>query len=744
MSTVLNDRDVLLQGTSPRNLDPSAGKALLLSVDTPVFHVSTAGAGTPTAITLTAQPLNIPVSATWSCSAGGTLTGSSANIRTLAFTDMTVASVTVTAQVAYNGITYSAAKTITKVVDGALGPLAATASMFQWGMTAPAAPTGTTTFTWATGVNSAYSVADGWSVAPPTNPGTPALQLWMVSKPLAVAGGTTTSTVGYTGLSVVSIAVNGATGATGAPGVKSAIARAYQWALSAPPATGSATYTWSTASYDNVPATGWSMSKPAAPGAGYSLYEVAVGLVDGTGATTASVNWSTGSVTGIGYVAVNGSSASICYSLVTGSTLATTPATFTATGTARPTTGTWGETVAWQASPPATGSGQSVFQSNGVYNPATNQTVWGVPYLSSWKVGSLSVISANLGSITAGTINGITITGTTITGGVLQTASTGSRVVINEAAANSIRIYGDAGGGLELLSSIGLDGSYGGAVGRFGSYLTTSNVPGVLGYSGSGIGVTAQSYSNQGLLASSTSSYAIFASSSTGIGMSVQSGTRDGLDAFSFGGTGNGISSSSANAVGVYGGGATYDFYAGGGGVNYGPFTGGHDGLARLDAAFLPGDLLVDVSIVRRSSLSNTIAENAMSSSPMQKSVIGVFVFEQPLDSEHPPAALTDRTLFASTMGPPRKGNPCAEFDNIAAVYKRIAFNALGEGQVNVCGEGGDILAGDYITTSSTPGKGMRQSTDVLHNYTVAKARESVTFSTPDEVKLVACTYHCG
>ena len=33
MATIVNDRDVLLQAESPRNIDPSAGKALLLSAN---------------------------------------------------------------------------------------------------------------------------------------------------------------------------------------------------------------------------------------------------------------------------------------------------------------------------------------------------------------------------------------------------------------------------------------------------------------------------------------------------------------------------------------------------------------------------------------------------------------------------------------------------------------------------------------------------------------------------------------
>ena len=70
--------------------------------------------------------------------------------------------------------------------------------------------------------------------------------------------------------------------------------------------------------------------------------------------------------------------------------------------------------------------------------------------------------------------------------------------------------------------------------------------------------------------------------------------------------------------------------------------------------------------------------------------------------------------------------------------------NGLGEGQVNVCGEAGNIMAGDLIVTSSMPGKGMRQNDDIVRNYTVAKARESVVFDSPSQVKMIACIYLCG
>jgi len=42
----------------------------------------------------------------------------------------------------------------------------------------------------------------------------------------------------------------------------------------------------------------------------------------------------------------------------------------------------------------------------------------------------------------------------------------------------------------------------------------------------------------------------------------------------------------------------------------------------------------------------------------------------------------------------------------------------------------------------------MKQDDDLLHNYTVAKAREDVTWTEEEiannVVKMIACTYHCG
>ena len=100
-----------------------------------------------------------------------------------------------------------------------------------------------------------------------------------------------------------------------------------------------------------------------------------------------------------------GKSARICYSKTTLSSLASTPTTITTAGsTSFPANDSWGIGTIWQATAPAIVAGESVYQSDGIYDPATNITTWNVPYISALKVGQLSAISADLGVITAGNI----------------------------------------------------------------------------------------------------------------------------------------------------------------------------------------------------------------------------------------------------------------------------------------------------------------------------------------------------
>lgn len=161
-------------------------------------------------------------------------------------------------------------------------------------------------------------------------------------------------------------------------------------------------------------------------------------------------------------------------------------------------------------------------------------------------------------------------------------------------------------------------------------------------------------------------------------------------------------------------------------------FTGAHPGL--LGKADMPvvGDILVDHRVAVRLDVSNTISIVRPSTSKNQKGVIGVFAGEN---------GTMPATLSADgNIG----GDPDPKFAHLLATHSIIDINSVGEGQINVCGEGGDLEIGDLIVASSMPGKGMRQSDDLVRSYTVAKVRENVKFSSPTEVKQVACIYLCG
>ncbi len=166
-------------------------------------------------------------------------------------------------------------------------------------------------------------------------------------------------------------------------------------------------------------------------------------------------------------------------------------------------------------------------------------------------------------------------------------------------------------------------------------------------------------------------------------------------------------------------------------------FTGAHPGVLDRADKIAVGDILVDSQVVSKLDISNTVTLVRPSSAKNQKGVIGVYSGE----NTTMPAALT----ADASIG----GAPAPKFASLLATHKIVDINAVGEGQINVCGENGDLEIGDLIVSSSTQGKGMRQMKDgqvddLVRSYTVAKCREKVTFTSPTEVKMVACIYLCG
>jgi hypothetical protein len=317
-------------------------------------------------------------------------------------------------QAVYNGVTIPLTVTLAKSKTGAAGTPAnqyATAFLYQWAATVPANPTGTSNYNWSTGANTGYVTGDGWSTTVPTNPGTANLSLFVAIAQIVASSGTTSSSVSYSSATVQAWTKNGATGPQGASGVQSATATVYQWAASIPASpSGTATYTWSGGAISSIPS-GWSTTAGTSPTPGMTLWAAKVYLTDAATVTQTSFNWTSSSVSSVGYAGSNGSTGQQGASYVTAycasstATTTTTPAQTTGK-TSLPATNDGGITGTWSSTVPTLTSGQYLYQSDGIYDPTTNKVTWSIPYWSSLKVGSLNAVATNTGNLTvSGTIS---------------------------------------------------------------------------------------------------------------------------------------------------------------------------------------------------------------------------------------------------------------------------------------------------------------------------------------------------
>lgn len=244
-------------------------------------------------------------------------------------------------------------------------------------------------------------------------------------------------------------------GVQGSPGVgtRLVIINVYAWSNSGIPAyTGNTTYTWTTSTNSTIP-TGWSLIIPAAPGTGYTLYQLSLTITGLTTDTSTTGSWTNAASGTIGYrndgtIGPQGNSARTAYIVTTSPTVPGTPTAAIpgaggVGGDAPPTstvTNLDNSLAYWSyAATSILTSGQYMYQCDGTLNAATNAVTWGNPYLSNLKVGSLSAISANLGTINAGQINInnkfiVDSTGAT----TIQSSTSGSRMLITE---NYIKIF---------------------------------------------------------------------------------------------------------------------------------------------------------------------------------------------------------------------------------------------------------------------------------------------------------------
>lgn len=341
----------------------------------------------------------------------------------------------------------------------------------------------------------------------------------------------------------------------------------------------------------------------------------------------------------------------------------------------------------------------------------------------------------------------LTVTGGTITGGTIRTATSGQRVTMSSST-NTLDVYNSSGtliftaGGLSTNTYVkAINGIDGPAI--WGQ--NTSSSPGVHGSTTTGYGVYGLASGSIGIGVYGLGSHG---SSTLNYGVLGISGYAECVrgEASRTGGANHGVrglNTGGSGTAGLIGAANGYDFYADGGGTNYGPFTGTHDALTELADTFMVGDIVIDTQVIRRNGISSTITLVKSSTTPNQKAALGVVCAEpRPLTDSHPAAYVKGFEEDPESKSYVQVMQPYYEPD--CQLYNIMAVNALGEGQINVCGEGGDIQAGDLIVTSSIPGKGMKQADDIVRAITVAKARESVTFSSPTEVKQIACIYLCG
>ena len=196
-------------------------------------------------------------------------------------------------------------------------------------------------------------------------------------------------------------------------------------------------------------------------------------------------------------------------------------------------------------------------------------------------------------------------------------------------------------------------------------------------------------------------------------------------------------------------------------------FTGTHDGIMDSVDNIEIGDIVVDDELFYREDISSVKFKNKLSSQPNQRGVLGVISSIKDSDIVREHIKSNSLSNFAPSTYR-NQGESDEEFAARVEIEKQrynelansfvfptdiyvppadsycVDINSLGEGQINVCGEGGNIERGDLIVTSSIPGKGMKQADDIVRSYTVAKARESMTFSSSTEVKMIACIYLSG
>jgi hypothetical protein len=302
-------------------------------------------------------------------------------------------------------------------------------------------------------------------------------------------------------------------------------------------------------------------------------------LTDSATATTTTINWTTASIVTAGYAGsngTNGASSRITYARVPSNPTPVANNITTSGSTSFPSSSDsltyWGFSATWAASDPSPSSTNTLYQADGIYDPTTNNTVWSTPYISSLKVGSLSAVSTNTGSLTVtGTIqaNTAAISGSTLSGsgaviyntGVFGIGNSSNNIVFDGSALNingssNINITGQAqfngittaGGSNWSIVANSTGNSHGGIISYAPTYSGSPSFPfsAILGNAtNNNIAGAFLADTNTAVYANNSGTYATIVASATGSGASAVQGT-------------------SSSGAGIYGSSTTYGVYSNG------------------------------------------------------------------------------------------------------------------------------------------------------------------------------------
>ena len=208
----------------------------------------------------------------------------------------------------------------------------------------------------------------------------------------------------------------GTAGAAGADGTKAITISCFFWGNAGTPSVPSQAFTLTWPSSVSAYPSGWTSSAGTAPGTGYVLYMLSITLTASATSPTTAANWSSGTIGSIGYrtdgsIGPQGGSARIAYVVNTSPSVpgAVTPGS----GDVVPTSGagTWSFTATSTLA-----AGEYMYQVDGIYTAGGN-IAWGNPYLSNLKVGSLSALTANLGTVGISTVGALATTSKTYANG---------------------------------------------------------------------------------------------------------------------------------------------------------------------------------------------------------------------------------------------------------------------------------------------------------------------------------------